>query len=429
MNFQRPRGTRDLTPDRSSLWRHLRSTFERVGDRYAYVQVDTPVFERTGLFSRSVGEDTDVVSKEMYSFLDRKGRELSLRPEGTAPVVRMVLENGLLGPGGILRLSYLGPMFRYDRPQAGRYRQFSQFGVEAFGSTAPALDAEVIGIFVDTLRELGLKKPVVELGSVGDDCCRPDYLEKVLRPALQDLGDQLCATCRDRAASNPMRVFDCKIASCQEALQSAPRPLHSLCGDCASHQEELESLLEKMGIDYHRNHSLVRGLDYYTRTVFEVHDSSLGAQSALGGGGRYDRLVEQLGGAPTPAVGFSSGIDRLELLLQELNRENPPAPRSGAYLVLLCPRGEATAERYARMLRDLFPVEIDWTARGMKAQLKTANAREARFALILGEDELEKKVLTVKDLDSGEQVTLAEEDLMDFLRTVVDSRNEEQKQD
>jgi len=419
MKIQRPRGTNDITPCRSPLMRFLHRSFLDVCDRYGFAQVDTPIFERTELFTRAVGEETDVVSKEMYTFEDRKGRSMSLRPEGTAGVVRMVLENSMMHGGGNLRLGYWGPMFRYDRPQAGRYRQFHQFGVEALGSASPAMDAEVIGLLVEVLGHVGFADTEVELGSVGDDCCRPDYLEKVLKPVLKDLGDQLCATCRDRAETNPMRVFDCKVESCKTALADAPRPMDHLCDDCMAHQERVEELLTEAKIPFKRDKALVRGLDYYTRTVFEVHYPALGAQSALGGGGRYDRLMEQLGGKATPAVVFSAGIERILIAVEtEKTVEAADLGSRGAYLVLLDENGEAAATRVATSLRELIPVEIDFSGRGMKAQLKTSNAKGVRFALILGEDELAKLAVTVKDLDSGEQVTLPESELKEFIKAL-----------
>jgi len=419
MKIQRPRGTNDLTPEKSPLWRFLHRGFLDTCDRFAYGQVDTPLFERSELFTRAVGEETDVVSKEMYTFEDRKGRSMSLRPEGTAGVARMVLENGMMRSGGSLRLGYWGPMFRYDRPQAGRYRQFHQFGVEALGGASPALDAEVITLLVEVLGHVGFQDTEVKLGSVGDECCRPAYLKNVLQPVLRSLGDRLCATCRGRAETNPMRVFDCKVDGCIEALADAPRPMDHLCESCMRHQSRVEELLTEAKIPFRRASALVRGLDYYTRTVFEVHYPSLGAQSALGGGGRYDRLIEQLGGPPTPAVGFSAGIERILLAVEAEKTVDPAELGSrGAYMVLLDDAGEAAAARVAASLREIIPVEVDYTGRGMKAQLKTSNARGVRFALILGEDELAKASVTVKDLDSGEQVTLPESELKEFIKAL-----------
>jgi histidyl-tRNA synthetase len=421
MKYQRPRGTNDLTPAESPLWRYLRGLFERTSQQFGYVEVAPPIFERTELFSRSVGAETDIVEKEMYTFQDKKGRSLTLRPEGTAGVVRLVLENGLLSGGGTPRLAYWGPMFRYDRPQAGRYRQFHQLGIEAFGHDSPAYDAEVIDLFVSLLQEMGLSELRVDIGSVGDRCCRPAYLD-ILREHLRKLGDRLCATCRKRAEENPMRVFDCKVPACQTALEGAPVVLDHLCGDCAAHLERVESLLTVRGIDFRRDRGLVRGLDYYTRTVFEVHYPALGAQSALGGGGRYDRLVEDCGGPPTPAVGFSAGIERLVWAIGEEKSIAPSVWESrGAYLCLMSADAEKAAARIAGRLRRIIPVEVDFTGRGLKAQLKGANRVHARFAVILGDDELAAEAATLKDLDSGEQKTLPEERLSDLLEVLINS--------
>ncbi|MCP4544866.1 MAG: histidine--tRNA ligase [bacterium] len=419
MKFQRPRGTNDLTPEQSPLWRYLRHLFEQISTQFGYVGVDTPVFERTELFTRTVGEDTDVVAKEMYTFADRKGRSLSLRPEATAGVVRLVVENSLLASGGTHRLCYWGPMFRYDRPQAGRYRQFHQLGVEAFGTGGAALDAETIELFVTLLREVGLSDLKVTLGSVGDDACRPGYIE-ILRKFLAGKGDVLCKTCLTRTGSNPLRVFDCKVPGCREAIADAPKILDHLCDDCRTHMDHVGELLQTAGISVEIDPSLVRGLDYYTRTVYEVHYPSLGAQSALGGGGRYDGLVEQCGGPATPAVGFSAGIERLILAIQSEGTLSEKDWKSrGAYLCLMCAGAEAAGGRIAAHLREAMPVEVDYTGRGLKAQLKTANNRGARFAILLGEDEIANRTATLKDLDSGEQKVLSEEQLLTLIKTWI----------
>ena len=416
MKYQKPRGTYDRTPDVSPLWRHLRHRFDALARRFGYSEVDAPIFEHTELFTRAVGEATDVVSKEMYTFLDRKGRSLSLRPEGTAGVVRLLLENKLMAPGGMQRLAYWGPMFRYDRPQAGRYRQFVQLGIEAFGSASPAADAEVVEFFVAMLREVGLSELRVDLGSVGDDCCRPGYVD-ALREALVAMDEQLCATCRERRESNPLRVFDCKVPGCGEALKAAPRMMDHLCDDCVAHRDRVEGLLEEREIPFRRDRDMVRGLDYYTRTVFEVHYPALGAQSALGGGGRYDRLVEDCGGPATPAVGFSSGLERLVWAIGNENTISADELRErGAYVVLLSSAAEPAGARIAARLRQAIPVEVDFSGRALKAQLKSANQRAARFAILLGDDELAAGTATVKDLDSGEQKALPEENLLELIQ-------------
>jgi histidyl-tRNA synthetase len=310
-------------------------------------------------------------------------------------------------------------MFRYDRPQAGRYRQFHQLGVEVFGDAGAAHDAETIELLVTLLRELGLADLRVDLGSVGDACCRPAY-EKALVAYLEGEAGSLCETCNTRRTSNPLRVFDCKVPGCREAIAGAPRMLDHLCADCDAHLSRVEALLAERGIEYRRDASLVRGLDYYTRTVFEVHYPPLGAQSALGGGGRYDRLVAECGGPPTPAVGFSAGIERMLFTIEEKQSLDPTLWRArGAYLSLLTEAAEPAAARIAARLRRVIPVEVDYTGRGLKAQLKTADQRGSRFAILLGENELEARAATLKDLDSGEQKTLPEERLIELIQALV----------
>jgi histidyl-tRNA synthetase len=416
MKFQRPRGTNDLTPDESPVWRHLRQVFDAVTTSFGYREVAPPVFESTELFTRAVGEATDVVSKEMYTFQDRKGRSLTLRPEGTAGVVRLMVENSLLAAGGVQRVSYWGPMFRYDRPQAGRYRQFHQFGVEAFGQGGASLDVETIQVMVTLLQKIGLSSLKVMVGSVGDEHCRPAYVEK-LREFLEDLDESLCSTCRQRRTSNPLRVFDCKVATCREAIAGAPRTIDHLCQGCSGHLEQVEQLLKSAGIPYEIDPTLVRGLDYYTRTVFEVHYPALGAQSALGGGGRYDGLVAQCGGPPTPAVGFSAGIERwIWAMGKELALAERDLKLRGAYFTLMSEEAFPVAARIASSLREAIPVEVDYTGRSLKAQLKSANSRDARFAIIIGEDELAEGNATLKDLDSGEQKALPQGQLLELIR-------------
>jgi histidyl-tRNA synthetase len=310
-------------------------------------------------------------------------------------------------------------MFRYDRPQAGRYRQFHQFGVEALGEATPALDVEVIELLASLLTELGMPDLRVDLGSVGDRCCRPAYAE-TLRAALEEMDARLCATCRDRRATNPLRVFDCKEPGCRAALAEAPRMLDHLCADCRAHLDRVAELLRARKIPFRLDADLVRGLDYYTRTVFEVHYPKLGAQSALGGGGRYDHLVEDCGGPPTPAVGFSAGIERLVWCIREEGLLPGAELRArGAYLSLMTPAAEPMAARIASRLRQLIPVEMDVTGRSLKAQLKSAHARGARFAIILGEDELTRQSAALKDLDSGEQKLLPEDQLLELIQAWV----------
>jgi histidyl-tRNA synthetase len=403
MTFKRPRGTQDLLPDDARRWRRVTESMRRCLESFGYGEIRTPLFEETELFVRGVGAGTDIVAKEMYTFTDRKGRSLTLRPEGTAAVVRAFLENNLGHDGGLHRLYYLGPMYRYDRPQAGRYREFFQVGGEAIGSALPEVDVEAIDVMMTMLSDLGLGELAVEINSVGHPGCRTAY-EAVLRAALERHRSALCDTCAERTRTNPLRVFDCKNPACQDIVQRLPLLQDSLCEDCRAHHAQVQVGLQELGLPYRDNPRLVRGLDYYTRTAFEVHYPPLGAQSALGGGGRYDGLFEACGGPPTPAVGFSSGIERILVALQSRPTETGDRPAPGRILVL--PLGEAARRRgllLSHELRRLAPTEIVLTGRSLKAQLHGAHRSGARVTVILGDDEMARGTAIVKDMQSGEQ--------------------------
>ncbi|MCL6557338.1 MAG: histidine--tRNA ligase, partial [Firmicutes bacterium] len=312
----RPRGTADILPADAEKWRYVEDIFRRVCLEYNYGEVRTPVFEHTELFERGVGDTTDIVEKEMYTFRDRGDRSVTLRPEGTAPVVRAYLENNLQAGTQPVKLYYMGPMFRYDKPQAGRYRQFHQLGAEVLGSDDPAVDAELMAMVMDFYGRLGLTQLELHINSVGCPQCR-----SVLRARLQDffhpVRDQLCINCRGRLAKNPLRVLDCKLEKCNQLAGGAPTTLDCLCGDCGSRFAKVKNYLDRLGIPYRVNGRLVRGLDYYTHTAFEVMAPGIGAQSSIGGGGRYNGLVEVCGGPPTPGVGFAAGMDRIALVLSQ----------------------------------------------------------------------------------------------------------------
>ncbi|HYQ95709.1 MAG TPA: histidine--tRNA ligase, partial [Candidatus Eisenbacteria bacterium] len=312
MKYQVPRGTRDILPGEVERWHWLEERTRAVMALYGYREVRTPLFEATDLFVRSVGESTDIVRKELYTFQDRKGRSLTLRPEGTAPLVRAYLENPELRAESPTRLYYMGPMFRYERPQAGRYRQFWQIGAELLGSARPEADAEMIDLFRAIMWDVGLRNVTVLLNSLGDSVCRPRYREAI-RAYFKKHEDRLCGDCKERLETNPLRILDCKVPSCAPIIALAPSVLDSLCPECAEHFEAVKRSLTGLGIPYEVAPRLVRGLDYYTRTVFEIHAASLGAQNAVGGGGRYDQLVKDFGGPDTPAIGFSIGMERLLL--------------------------------------------------------------------------------------------------------------------
>ncbi len=416
-----PRGTRDLLGETSRAWAWMETTFRGLASRAGFREIRTPIFESTELFTRGVGEATDIVGKEMYTFADRKGRSMTLRPEGTAPVVRAVLENGLLAPGAMTRLFYVGSMFRYDRPQAGRYRQFDQVGVEMFGSPYPAADAEVIALSADMLAAYGLHDTTVMVNSVGDAACRPAY-EDAIRDTLRPRLAELCPDCRGRFETRPLRILDCKVPSCRALAATVPPPRQSLCEPCATHFAEVLSLLDTLGVRYAISDDLVRGLDYYTRTVFEVHYGAQGAQTALFGGGRYDGLVEQLGGPATPSVGYAAGIDRMLLAIQSTLGEGstPPWGADTLDIAIVCGADELRprALALARRLRQRWSVDVDVQKRAFGKQLQAAGKRGARVALIF-DAKSGDGALALKDMTSGEQNPVDEARLDDALANLL----------
>ena len=410
-----PRGTKDILPDTVAQWTHVEKVIRELCARYGYHEIRTPIFEHTELFLRGIGETTDVVEKEMYTFTDRGERSLTLRPENTASVVRSYLQNKLYAADALVKLFYIGSMFRYDRPQAGRYREFHQFGVEALGEENPAVDAEIIVLAVEFLRALGLQELKLHLNSVGCPKCRPVYREKLqefFRPHLKEL----CTDCRSRFERNPLRLLDCKNEHCHALAEDAPRITDCLCDECRVHFTEVQSYLTAAGIPFELDANLVRGLDYYTKTAFEVKYTPLGAQSAVAGGGRYDGLVEEVGGPPTPGIGFAVGLERVLLALekQELLPEEPEAV--DVFVVAL---GEAAQIPAFKLLRELraakFSAAMDFAGRSMKAQMKQANKKNARFVAILGEDEVKEASALLKDMKTSEQKKLALKDFVPAL--------------
>ncbi len=389
MKYQVPRGTRDVLPGEVERWQWLEERTRDAMALYGYREVRTPIFEATDLFVRSVGEATDIVRKELYTFQDRKGRSLTLRPEGTAPIVRAFLESAPLRAESPARLYYLGPMFRYERPQAGRYRQFWQIGAELLGSAKPEADAEMIDLFRSILWDMGLKDVTVLLNSLGDSVCRPRYREAI-REYFKKHIDQLCGDCRERLDTNPLRILDCKVPSCGPVIALAPSVLDSLCEECARHFEAVREALSRLGIRFEVSPRLVRGLDYYTRTVFEIQVGGLGAQNAVGGGGRYDQLVKDFGGPDTPAIGFSIGMERL--LLAVGSPVEAEALRPDACVVALEPDAAIEAQILARTLRGQedrpeirqpLRVMVDVAGRSGNAQMKWASKTGARWAVFV----------------------------------------------
>ncbi len=421
LKHQAPRGTRDLLPDELERWQWAESRARDVLARYAYREIRTPLFEDYELFARTSGESSDVVQKEMYRFQDLKGRDLALRPEGTAPVARAYLEHAMGGAGRFHRLWYMGPMFRYGRPQKGRYRQFYQIGAEIIGTVAPAADVEIIALFVDLFEAWGFRDLTVAINSVGTPQSRRAYGER-LRAWLEPVRHRLGADSQARLDSNPLRVLDTKdpaeldlLAGKGGDLGPMPRMLDSLDEESRAHWAAVLQALDALGIRHEIDHGLVRGLDYYTRTAFEAHDRSLGpGQSALGGGGRYDGLIEALGGSPTPGVGFSIGLDRVILVLEQRGFAPPPGPAK--VFVVAMDETRAPAAVLVRELRREFVVDWDPEPRSFGAQMKAAGRSGARCMVLLGEDEWKRGEVVIKDLASGSQETVPRAGLEASLR-------------
>ena len=401
--FRAPSGTRDLLPEDQPAWRQVKAVAAGLARAYGYQPVDTPVIEETGLFVRTVGEDTDIVAKEMYTFRDRGGTSLTLRPEGTAPVCRAYLEHGMRQRPQPVKLYYFASIFRYDRPQAGRYRQHHQFGFEAIGEADPALDAEVVEMAWRFYELLGLRELTLVLNSIGDATCRPAYLQS-LKAYYACRLDRLCDDCRGRFSRNPLRLLDCKNPGCQGGAEGAPASAGHLCSGCDAHFAALRAGLDDLGVPYIVSHRLVRGLDYYTRTVFEVQPAAQGGQSTLGGGGRYDGLIEELGGPATPALGFATGIERIILELQRQHLLDVPEPQAEAYVAWVGEGPRRAALQLASRLRSAGrPTLLGYGDRSLKSQLRQAGAMGVRYALILGEEELAASSVALRDLTRGEQ--------------------------
>ena len=398
-----PRGTQDILPEVSANWQYIEQTVREICSLYGYKEIRTPVFEYTELFLRGIGETTDIVSKEMYTFTDKKGRSLTLRPENTAAVVRAYLEHKMYAESSLNKLFYIGPMFRYDKPQAGRYRQFHQFGIEALGSKGPAIDAEVITLAVQLLQRLGLTELNLFLNSVGCPKCRPVYREK-LQDYLRDKTQNLCKECQSRFDRNPMRILDCKYEKCGEESAGSPHIVDCLCDECSTHFEQLKTLLESAGITYQINPRLVRGLDYYTKTAFEIQYAPLGSQSAVCGGGRYDGLVSECGGQSTPSIGFAIGMERILLALE---KQGLLPAASNKIDVFVAPIGQEVQGIAFKLLCDLrkngITADMDFMNRNIKGQMKQANKYPASFVAIIGDDEAAQGKVMLKNMQSGIQ--------------------------
>lgn len=417
MNIQAPKGTKDVVPQESGKWQYLESVIRGVAAKYGINEVRTPVIEHTELFARGVGDTTDIVQKEMYTFTDKGGRSITLKPEGTAGVVRMYIENKLFNEAQPTKMYYLyNPIFRYERPQAGRLREHHQFGIEVFGSPEASVDAECISVAVEVLEKIGLKNLEVKLNSIGCPECRPKY-NAALKAYLEAHKDSLCSTCVERLERNPLRILDCKNDECKEICRNAPHVLDWLCDDCAGHFEKLKKYLDIIGIKYSVDPMIVRGLDYYTKTVFEIVSSDIGSQSAVGGGGRYDLLVGQLGGTPTPAVGFGMGMERVLLVAQNQGVKFPEHSPFDLYVVSA---GEKAYDAAYKLTSDIrgygMKADCDHMGRSVKAQFKYAGKLNVRYVATIGDEELETNTVRLKEMASGIEETVNINDVKTRIR-------------
>ncbi len=413
------KGTQDILPEETPRWVALEGLIRETMIRYNFHELRTPIFEQTQLFARGIGQLTDIVSKEMYTFLDRGKKQLTLKPEMTAPIMRAYLENKLYARAPLNKLFYIAPLFRQENPQAGRLRQFHQFGAETLGTTDANADAEIIDLAWTIFQRIGLKNLTLRLNSVGCPQCRADYKRKLqdyIRPNL----DKYCEDCQRRFETNPLRILDCKNPTCSALNQNAPKLVEHLCDDCREHYEQVKDRLHKLGIPFEEDPYLVRGLDYYTRTVFEITSENLGAQNAICGGGRYDLLAKELDGVDTPAVGFAAGMERLLMVMEQQGITLAEKPRLDVFLAPLGDLARQECITWAHKIRDLGLItEMDLLGRSIKAQMREANRQRARFVLILGENELQNREFTVKIMDKSEQLTVAFDRILDFLQKVA----------
>ncbi len=412
-----PRGTKDITPKDVYKWHYVEKKFREICALYGYEEIRTPIFEHTEVFARSVGDTTDVVQKEMYSFTDRGDRQLSLKPEGTAGVIRSFIENKMYADTQPTKLYYITPCFRYERPQAGRQRQFHQFGIEVLGSDGPSVDAEVISLAVQFFNEMGLKNLSVNINSVGCPTCREEYNRK-LKEYLDKKVDVLCETCLERKDKNPMRVIDCKNPHCKENLQDIPFMIDHLCEDCKEHFDKLQTYLKEMDINYVVDKTIVRGLDYYKKTAFEIISNDIGSQSTVCGGGRYDGLVEMLGGPKgISGIGFALGAERLLLTLENNNIEIENPKSTDIYIATI---GDAAKTKSFKLIKDLrtnhISADNDHLDKSLKAQFKYSDKLNAKYTVVIGDDELANDTATLKNMKTSEQTTIKLSELVDELK-------------
>ena len=415
MTFQAPRGTFDILPEDQNYWRFVQGKARETALRFGYRRIDTPVLEDAALFQRGVGDTTDIVEKQTYTFEDRGGDLLTLRPEGTAPVCRAYLQHGMHNLAQPVRLYYVCPGFRYERPQAGRYRQFTQFGIEVIGEADASVDAEVIELGWRFLESVGLSDLSLTVNSIGDALCRPAYVAELVAYYTGER-DRLCQDCRRRLDRNPLRLLDCKEKSCQPLIARAPHSTDHLCAECDAHWTELKAHLAEVGLEYEVDHQLVRGLDYYTRTVFEISPPIEGRTATIVGGGRYDGLIELLGGRPTPGVGYGMGLERV---IENLRRQEAPVPVESHTLTMVAHLGDGAKLVAARIASELRKAGVASVVappgRGLRSQLRYANATGCTHAVIIGDDELARGVATLRDLAKSQQTEVALDSLVESL--------------
>ncbi|HIW84968.1 MAG TPA: histidine--tRNA ligase [Candidatus Eubacterium faecipullorum] len=401
------KGTKDILPAEIYKNQYIESTAIDVAERFGFKEIRTPVFEHTELFQRGVGDTTDVVQKEMYTFDDKGGRSITLRPEGTAGAARSFLENGLSNETLPQKVCYITSCYRYEKPQSGRLREFHQFGVECFGADSPLADAEIISLADTYFKELGVKGLSLEINSIGCPTCRAEY-HKALKAYFEGRKDELCDTCKDRLERNPMRILDCKSPVCSEIAKGAPVVLDYLCDECKAHFEKVKAYLNALNIEFTVNPRIVRGLDYYTKTVFEFVSNSIGAQGTVCGGGRYDGLIEELGGQKTPSLGFGLGLERLLLLMEAQGCEFPKEEKPDLFIAAMGEKAQLKAVEIAKDMRDEgFTCLYDINGRGLRAQMKYANKLGAKYTVVLGEDEVSGGIAKLKNMENGEETEIA----------------------
>lgn len=410
-----PKGTKDILPNQSYKWQYIEEHIRELTRLYGYREIRTPIFEHTELFERGVGDTTDIVQKEMYTFLDKGKRSITLKPEGTAGVARAYIEHSLYAQSQPIKMYYITPVFRYEAPQSGRLRQHHQFGVEVFGAKEPSIDAEIIGLAMDLLKRLDIGHVYINISSIGCPKCRPEY-QKELKEFLKDRYNRLCPTCQDRYHKNPLRILDCKEESCKKLLQDVPVVLDYLCEECSEHFKALKKYLSAMNLDYKINPMIVRGLDYYTKTVFEIIAEEGKFKGTVCGGGRYDGLVEECGGPATPGIGFGMGLDRLLMVMEGQKTDIPSEKELDIFFATI---GEASKSKAIQLVTDLrksgIAADLDHLGRSLKSQFKYSDKLDVPWVCILGDNELESNIIKLRNMETGVETEIPIDNLAETL--------------